>query len=78
MSDSPKLCLKLSEHDAKEITQFQNFLQDKTTMSRANFYAKYQKYLGLSDEELGKAMYWLLLPLKLPPPPIKPAAAGAP
>jgi hypothetical protein len=49
----PKL---LSGHDVKEIVMFQKYLWDRETMPVANFYARYQGYLGLSDEELKRIL----------------------
>ena len=43
---------RICEHDFWEIVQFKEFLADKAKMPPAELYRKYQKYCGLSDEEL--------------------------
>ena len=43
---------KLSDHDVAEVVMFQRHLVDMQTMPRADFYRKYQEYMGLSDAEL--------------------------
>lgn len=41
----------LCEHDIQEILKFQQYLADKNTMPKREFYRKYQDYMGLTDAE---------------------------
>jgi hypothetical protein len=42
----------LSDHDVREVAKFQKYIEDMRSMPLANFYARYQEYMGLSDSEL--------------------------
>jgi len=42
---------RISEHDLWEIVKFKEYLADKQTMEPAEFYRKYQEYMGISDKE---------------------------
>jgi hypothetical protein len=46
----------LPPSDVEEILRFKQYLADQQTMSREEFYHKYQEYMGLSDVELEKAL----------------------
>lgn len=44
---------RLSDHDVQEVVKFQEYLHDiNSGMSYADFAAKYQEYMGLSDAEV--------------------------
>lgn len=45
---------RLSDHDAKEMAMFIQFLRAKAVMKPADLYHKYQDYCGLTDEELAQ------------------------
>ena len=42
---------RLSEHDVKEVVQFQECLADMRELKPREFVRKYQDYLGLNDAE---------------------------
>lgn len=42
----------LSEHDVKEVAMFMEYLRDKETMGKKEFFRKWQEYMCLSDAEL--------------------------
>ena len=44
--------LMLDAHDVAELETFRRYLEDRQTMPPRQFYCKYQKYMGLSDQEL--------------------------
>ena len=44
----PKL---LSEHDVREVVQFQHYLGDIGKLPPRDFVSKYKEYMGLTEEE---------------------------
>jgi hypothetical protein len=46
----------LSQSDVDEIVKFQQYLADLQTLSKPEFYRKYQDYMDLSDAELAAAL----------------------
>lgn len=46
----------LPQSDVDEIVRFQGYLADMRIMAKADFYHKYQEYMGLSDADLAAAV----------------------
>jgi hypothetical protein len=46
----------LPQSDVDEVVKFQQHVADMQTMSKPEFYRKYQEYMGLSDAELAAAL----------------------
>lgn len=42
----------MSQFAIQEVIRFQQYLEDKATMPRGEFYRKHQEYMGLNDAEL--------------------------
>ena len=42
---------RISDHDAKEVAMFMQYLRDKERMPFTNFVVRYREYMGLTESE---------------------------